>query len=62
MIHNMFNKDLLKRYRESQFKEQYIDIVNKKEEYKVEEVRNYRKQGCSIQFLIYWKGYGNEHD
>jgi len=68
MIHNMFNRNLLKRYRESQFKEQYIeppplpDIVNKKEEYKVEEVRNYRKQGYSIQFLVYWKGYGNEHD
>jgi len=43
-IHNMFNKDLLTQYRELWFKEQYMemaslsDIINKKEEYKVEEV------------------------
>ena len=39
-----------------------LDIINKEEEYKVEEVWNYRKQECDIQFLLYWKGYGNEHD
>ena len=38
------------------------DIVNEKEEYEVEEVRNHRKQRHSIQFLVYWKGYGNKHD
>ena len=49
MIHNVFNKDLLTRYRELQFKGQNIepaplpDIINKKEEYKVKEVRNHRK-------------------
>jgi len=49
MIHNMFNKDLLTQYRELQFKGHHMesalpsDIINKKEEYKVEEVRNYRK-------------------
>jgi len=59
MIHNMFNKDLLIRCREPKFKEQHMklapppDIVNKKEEYEVEEVRNHRKQECSIQFLVY---------
>ena len=39
-----------------------LDIINKEEEYKVEEVRNHRKQGHSIQFLVHWKGYGNEYD
>ena len=49
MIHNVFNKNLLTRCRELQFKGQHIepasppDIVNEKEEYEVEEVRNHRK-------------------
>jgi len=49
MIHNVFNEDLLTRYRELQFKGQNMepvslpDIVNEKEEYKVKEVRNHRK-------------------
>ena len=38
------------------------EIINKEEEYEVEEARNHRKQGCSTQFLVYWKGYGNEHN
>ena len=37
------------------------DIINEEEEYKVE-IRNYRKQRYSIQFLMYQKGYGNKHD
>ena len=55
----MLNKDLLTCCRESYFKEQHIDpvlpleIINEEEEYKVEEVRNHRKQGCNIQFLVY---------
>ena len=45
----MFNKDLLTKCREPHFKEQHVepapppDIVNKEEEYEVEEVRNYKK-------------------
>ena len=38
------------------------DIINKEEEYEVEEVWNYRKQGYNIQFLVYWKCYGNEYN
>ena len=55
----MFNKNLLTWCREPWFKRQHIelalppDIINKKEEYKVEEIRNYRKQRYSIQFLVY---------
>jgi len=54
MIYNVFNKDLLTQCREPHFKEQHIDttpslnIVNKEEEYKVEEVQNHIKQGCSM--------------
>ena len=68
MIHNMFNEDLLTQYSKPHFKGQYMDlapppeIINEEEEYKVEEVRNYRKQECGIQFLVYWKEYENEHD
>ena len=48
-IHNIFNEDLLTWYRELQFKGQHIepkpplDIINKEEEYEVEEVWNYWK-------------------
>ena len=38
------------------------DIIDEEKEYEVEKVWNYRKQGYSIQFLVYWKGYGNEHN
>ena len=38
------------------------EIINKEEEYKVEEVRNYRKREHSTQFLVHWKRYGNKHD
>ena len=34
-------------------------IINKEEEYEVEEVRKYRTRG---QGTLYWKGYGDEHD
>ena len=56
------------KYKELQFKNQHMeptlppDIVNKEEEYKVEEIRNYRKQECNMQFLVHQKGYSNEHD
>jgi len=68
MIHNVFNKDLLTQCVEPKFKRQYEEpvpppiIINKEEEYEVEEVRKHRKQGRGTQYLIYWKGYGDEHD
>ena len=37
-------------------------IINEEEKYKVEEVRKYRKCGRGTQYLVYWKGYRNEHD
>ena len=39
-----------------------LNIINKEKEYKVEEVQNYRKQGYSMQFLVYWKRYENEYN
>jgi len=49
MIYNVFNEDLLTRCMELKFKEQHEElapppmIINEEEEYKVEEVRKYRK-------------------
>jgi len=68
MIHNVFNKDLLIYCKEPQFQGQHMDsvpspaIINEEEEYEVEEVRKHRKQGQGMQFLVHWKGYGDEHD
>ena len=50
IIHNVFNKDLLTKCKEMQFKGQYMKlaspptIINKEEEYEVEEVQKHRKQ------------------
>jgi len=47
------------KYKELWFKSQHMEptlplnIVNEEEEYKVEEIRNHRKQECSIQFLVH---------
>jgi len=47
MIHDMFNEDLLAQCKESQYKNQHVelaplpDIINKKEEYEVEEIRKH---------------------
>ena len=68
VIHNVFNKNLLTQCVELKFKGQHKDptplptIINEEEEYEVEEVRKYRKQGKEIQYLMYWKGYRDEHD
>jgi len=37
-------------------------IINEEEEYEVEEVRKHRKCRRGTQYLVYWKGYGDEHD
>ena len=68
MIYNMFNKDLPTRCKELHFPGQHIelallpDIINKEEEYEVEEIRKHRKQEWKTQFLVHWKGYGDEHN
>ena len=64
----MFNKDLLTWCVEPKFKGQHEElapppmIINEEEEYKVEEVRKYRKYGRDTQYLVYWKGYKDKHD
>ena len=68
IIHNMFNEDLLTRCREPHYPGQHMEpaplpvIINEEEEYKVEEVQKHRKQGRGIQYLVYWKGYGDKYD
>jgi len=53
---------------EPKFKGQHMElvplltIINEEEEYEIEEVRKYQKQGKGVQYLVHWKGYGDEHD
>jgi len=37
-------------------------IVNEEEEYEVKEVRKHKKWGRGTQYLMHWKGYGDEHN
>ena len=59
MIHNIFNKDLLTQCVELKFKGQHEEpappptIINEEKEYKVEEVRKYRKCGRGTQYLVH---------
>ena len=68
MIYNMFNKDLLTKYREPHYQGQYMElaplptIINKEEEYKVKKVQKHKKQDKEMQYLVYQKGYGDKHD
>ena len=68
MIHNVFNEDLLTRCQEPYYKGQHMelalppDIVNEEEEYKMDEIRKHQKKRRGTQFLVYWKGYGDEHN
>jgi len=68
MIHNVFNEDLLTQCVEPKFKEQHEEpvsspmIINEEEEYEVEEARKHMKCRRETQYLVHWKGYGDEHD
>ena len=59
MIHNVFNENLLTQCVEPKFKGQHEEpaplptIINKEEEYEVEEVRKYRKRGRETQYLVH---------
>ena len=67
-IHNVFNEDLLTRCKKAEFASQHKDsapppdIINEEKEYKVKEIRGHCKKGRDTQFLVHWKGYGNEHN
>ena len=39
-----------------------LDIIDEEEEYEVKEIRKYQKKGQGTQFLIHWKGYGDEYN
>ena len=68
MIHNVFNENLLTKWREPKFQIQkdtpppLPEIINEEEEYEIEAIRKHRKRGNSTQYLVHWKGYSNEDD
>ena len=63
-IHNVFHSSLLTPYKETcehgaQFQCPLPELIDNKEEYKVEQIINHRHYGkChQLQYLIWWKGY-----
>ena len=68
MIHIVFNEDLLTQCVEPKFQGQHKDpapspvIINEEEEYEVKKVQKHRTRGRGTQYLVYWKGYGDEHN
>jgi hypothetical protein len=64
-IHNVFHSTLLTRTHTVEFDSQKTpmppppDIIEE-EEYEIKEIRRHRKKGRGTQFLVHWKGSGNE--
>ena len=61
-IHPVFHASLIMPYKEtsahgSNFKQPPPDLIEGKEEYKVEEILDKRKRGRRFQYLVKWKGY-----
>jgi hypothetical protein len=67
-IHNVFHLTLLTRTHAVEFDSQkkpmppLPDIIEEEEEYEIEEICRHRKKGRGTQYLVHWKGYGNEDD
>ena len=66
-IHNVFHGDLLLPYKETEaygqpFTRPAPDLIDGEEEYKVESIKDMRKRGRKIQYLMHWKGYPSADD
>jgi Chromo (CHRromatin Organisation MOdifier) domain len=68
-IHNVFHVSLLMPYKEMEehglnFAELPPELIDKQEEYEVEQVLALRLYGCwkKLQYLIRWQGYSHAHD
>jgi len=68
-IHDTFHASLLSPYRETtaygpNFSRPPPDLINDKEQYEVEQIRNHRYFGHNrtLQYLIHWKGYPDSDD
>jgi len=68
-IHNTFHASLLSPYHETtvygpNFSQPPPDLINDKEQYEVEQIRNHRYFGRNrpLQYLIHWKGYPDSDD
>jgi hypothetical protein len=67
-IHNVFHLTLLTQTHTAEFDSRMKptppppDIIEEEEEYKIEEICGHRRKGRGTQYLVHWKGYGNEDD
>ena len=68
MIYNVFNENLLTKWREPKFQKQkntllpLLEIINEEKEYEIEAIRKHRKQGNGTQYLVHWKRYSNKNN
>jgi hypothetical protein len=67
-IHHVFHSSLLTRTHKVEFDNQkkpmppLPDIIDEEEEYEIEEIHRHRRKERGTQYLVHWKGYGNEDD
>jgi transposase InsO family protein len=68
VIHDVFNEALLTPHHGPEFDIQQAplppppEIINGEEEWEVEEIRDHRRRGNGMQYLVHWKGYPDEED
>jgi hypothetical protein len=66
-IHNVFHSTLLTRTHAAEFDSQKKPRppppdIKEEAEYKIAEICGHRRKGRGTQYLVHWKGYGNEDD
>jgi hypothetical protein len=66
-IHNVFHSNLLLPYKKTEaygqpFTRPAPDLIDGEEEYEIKSIKDMRKHGRKVQYLVHWKGYPSADD